>query len=132
MFSEEIIQDLISRAIAARQRAYVPYSGFPVGAALLTKSGQIYTGCNIENASYGLTICAERNAATTAVASGALTFEKIAIVSNASMPWPCGACRQFLNEFSPTMEVIVQGGDGHTERAKLNELLPNSFGPQSL
>ena len=63
---------------------------------------------------------------------GTLTFEKIAIVSNASMPWPCGACRQFLNEFSPAMEVIVQGGDGHTERAKLSELLPNSFGPQSL
>lgn len=125
-------EELIQHAREALKHAYIPYSHYGVGACILSTDGRIFTGCNVENASYGLTICAERNAATTAVANGALTFEKIAIVSNASMPWPCGACRQFLNEFSPTMEVIVQGGDGHTERAKLNELLPNSFGPQSL
>ena len=125
-------EELIQHAREALKHAYIPYSHYGVGACILSTDGRIFTGCNVENASYGLTICAERNAVTTAVASGALTFEKIAIVSNASMPWPCGACRQFLNEFSPTMEVIVQGGDGHTERAKLNELLPNSFGPQSL
>lgn len=125
-------EELIQHAREALKHAYIPYSHYGVGACILSTDGRIFTGCNVENASYGLTICAERNAATTAVASAALTFEKIAIVSNASMPWPCGACRQFLNEFSPTMEVIVQGGDGHTERAKLNELLPNSFGPQSL
>ena len=125
-------EELIQHAREALKHAYIPYSHYGVGACILSTDGRIFTGCNVENASYGLTICAERNAVTTAVASGALTFEKIAIVSNASKPWPCGACRQFLNEFSPTMEVIVQGGDGHTERAKLNELLPNSFGPQSL
>ena len=125
-------EELIQHAREALKHAYIPYSHYGVGACILSTDGRIFTGCNVENASYGLTICAERNAVTTAVASGALTFEKIAIVSNASMPWPCGACRQFLNEFSPTMEVIVQGGDGHTERATLNELLPNSFGPQSL
>lgn len=125
-------EELIQHAREALKHAYIPYSHYGVGACILSTDGRIFTGCNVENASYGLTICAERNAATTAVDSGALTFEKIVIVSNASMPWPCGACRQFLNEFSPTMEVIVQGGDGHTERAKLNELLPNSFGPQSL
>ena len=125
-------EELIQHAREALKHAYIPYSHYGVGACILSTDGRIFTGCNVENASYGLTICAERNAATTAVASAALTFEKIVIVSNASMPWPCGACRQFLNEFSPTMEVIVQGGDGHTERAKLNELLPNSFGPQSL
>ena len=125
-------EELIQHAREALKHAYIPYSHYGVGACILSTDGRIFTGCNVENASYGLTICAERNAVTTAVASGALTFEKIAIVSNASMPWPCGACRQFLNEFSPTLEVIVQGGDGHTERAKLNELLPNSFGPQSL
>lgn len=125
-------EELIQHAREALKHAYIPYSHYGVGACILSTDGRIFTGCNVENASYGLTICAERNAVTTAVASGALTFEKIAIVSNASMPWPCGACRQFLNEFSPTMEVIVQGGDGHTECAKLNELLPNSFGPQSL
>ena len=125
-------EELIQHAREALKHAYIPYSHYGVGACILSTDGRIFTGCNVENASYGLTICAERNAVTTAVASGALTFEKIAIVSNASMPWPCGACRQFLNEFSPTMEVIVQGGDAHTERAKLNELLPNSFGPQSL
>ena len=125
-------EELIQNAREALKHAYIPYSHYGVGACILSTDGRIFTGCNVENASYGLTICAERNAATTAVASDALTFEKIAIVSNASMPWPCGACRQFLNEFSPAMEVIVQGGNGHTERAKLNELLPNSFGPQSL
>ena len=125
-------EELIQHAREALKHAYIPYSHYGVGACILSTDGRIFTGCNVENASYGLTICAERNAVTTAVASGALTFEKIAIVSNASMPWPCGACRQFLNEFSPTMEVIVQGGDGHTERAKLNELLPNNFGPQRL
>lgn len=125
-------EELIAFAREALKHAYIPYSHYGVGACILATDGRVFSGCNVENASYGLTICAERNAATTAVANDALSFEKIAIVSDASMPWPCGACRQFLNEFSPNMEVIVQGGDGVTERAKLSELLPNSFGPQSL
>ncbi|MEI2691093.1 MAG: cytidine deaminase, partial [Anaerolineae bacterium] len=89
MFSEEIIQDLISRAIAARQRAYVPYSGFPVGAALLTKSGQIYTGCNIENASYGMTVCAERVAILKAVSEGETEFVLLAVATEIGAS-PCG------------------------------------------
>lgn len=125
-------EQLILMAREALKHAYIPYSHYGVGACILASDGRAFSGCNVENASYGLTICAERNAATTAVANGALSFERIAIVSNASMPWPCGACRQFLNEFSPDMEVIVQDGQCSTARAKLSELLPHSFGPQSL
>ena len=125
------IPELIHKAIAAREFAYAPYSNFCVGAALLTKSGKIYTGCNVENAGYSATNCAERTAFFKAVSEGAREFTAIAIASRDAAPWPCGACRQVLNEFAPNIRVLVtwQGG---TESATLPELLPHGFGPQQL
>lgn len=125
-------EELLSRARAALENAYAPYSHYRVGACLLAADGRVFSGCNVENASYGLAICAERGAVMAAVAGGARAFERIAIVSEGSLPWPCGACRQVLNEFSPGMEVLVQDGEGQTRRAALCELLPLSFGPASL
>ncbi len=124
---------LVSAAKKAKERAYAPYSKFKVGAALLAKSGKVYTGCNVENASYGLTCCAERNAVFEAVGRGERNFVAIAIVSDSPEPTaPCGACRQVLNEFAPEMEVIMAGAKGQVKTRKLKELLPDSFGPKSL
>lgn len=131
MFSEEIIQDLISRAIAARQRADVPYSGFPVGAALLTKSGQIYTGCNIENASYGMTVCAERVAILKAVSEGETEFVLLAVATEIGAS-PCGACRQVMVEFAPDMPVLIADLAGNSTTLSVAQLLPLAFLPQHL
>ena len=126
-------KDLIMLARGARSKAYAPYSKFKVGAALLAKSGQVYTGCNVENASYGLTCCAERNAVFEAVGRGERIFSAIAIVSDSPEPTaPCGACRQVLHEFAPGIEVIMAGARGQVKTRKLKELLPDSFGPKSL
>ena len=105
--------------------------GGGVGAALLCADGRVFQGCNIENASFGLTNCAERTAMFKAVSEGAREFTAIAIASRDAAPWPCGACRQVLNEFAPNIRVLVtwQGG---TESATLPELLPHGFGPQQL
>ena len=112
--------------------SYAPFSKFCVGAALECKDGTIYTGCNVENAAYGSTICAERCAVCKAVSEGARRFAAIAVVGSASYAWPCGSCRQVLNEFSPDMRVIAgQAGQGF-EAASLRELLPHGFGPESL
>ncbi|MDO9391804.1 MAG: cytidine deaminase [bacterium] len=125
--------DLVKVAKEAKQKAYAPYSKFKVGAALLAKSGKVYTGCNVENASYGLTCCAERNAVFQAVGRGERDFIAIAIVSDSPEPTaPCGACRQVLHEFSPELEVIMAGAKGKVRTRKLKELLPDSFGPKSL
>ena len=125
--------DLIIAAQEAKKTAYAPYSKFKVGAALLAKNGQVYQGCNVENASYGLTCCAERNAVFEAVGRGERSFSAIAISSDSPEPTaPCGACRQVLNEFSPEMEVIMAGAKGQVKTRKLKELLPDSFGPKSL
>ena len=123
--------ELIRAAFKARSFAYTPYSHFKVGAALLAKNGMVYTGCNIENAGYTPTNCAERTALFKAVSEGAREFTAIAIASRDAAPWPCGACRQVLNEFAPNIRVLVtwQGG---TESATLPELLPHGFGPQQL
>ena len=102
-----------------------------VGAALLTEDGKVFIGCNIENAAYGNTLCAERTALVKAVSEGYRKFTKIAIASSGSAPYPCGACRQSLYEFAPGLEVLVTW-DGHVERAPLSELLPHGFGPSSL
>ena len=118
-------------ALDARKNAYVPYSGYAVGAALLTEDGKVFIGCNIENAAYGNTLCAERTALVKAVSEGYRRFTKIAIASSGSAPYPCGACRQSLYEFAPELEVLVTW-DGHVERAPLSELLPHGFGPSSL
>jgi cytidine deaminase len=123
---------LVAFARGAQLNAYAPYSGFKVGAALLGKSGRVYTGCNVENASYGLTCCAERNAVSKAISEGEREFKAIAICSDSPQPTaPCGACRQVLHEFNPGMEVIM-AGTNLTVKAPLNKLLPLAFGPKSL
>lgn len=119
---------MIQMAQAVRELAYAPYSNFKVGAALLGKSGKIYQGCNIENMSYGLTICAERVAAVKAISEGERNFKKIAIVADTNKPCPpCGMCRQFLYEFSPDMEIIMANLEGEILKVALKELLPNAF-----
>jgi len=124
-------EELIALAAEARRRAYVPYSDYAVGAALLTASGKVYTGCNVENASYGLTVCAERTAAFKAVCDGEREFIAIAVVTqNAGSP--CGACRQVLAEFGPEMRVLVADDSGDYRVYSLAELLPDFFGPSQL
>ena len=123
---------LMAEARAAASRAYAPYSKFAVGAALLGASGKIYTGCNVENASYGLTICAERVAVFHAVSQGERQF----VAMGLSVPGagsPCGACRQVLHEFAPELKLFI--GDEHGESVRqlfVRELLPGAFGPNDL
>ena len=127
------LESIMGAAREASGRAYAPYSNFYVGAAILTGGGNVYQGSNIENASYGLSICAERNAATTmAFADPEDRFiELVAVYSpNASPCFPCGACRQFLREFG-CKEVVVDDGTGLI-RYPFEEILPNSFGPEDL
>ena len=129
MISDE---QLVQMATEAMEKAYAPYSGYKVGACLLSEDGRTFTGCNVENASFGVTICAERTAVTKAVSEGARRFTAIAVVGSGSPAWPCGVCRQVLNEFSDHMRVIAgQAGKGY-ESALLAELLPHSFGPDDL
>src|SRR5437867_4454794 len=104
---------LAERAWAAREKAYAPYSKFAVGAALLSESGKVYCGCNVENISFGLTICAERSAAVAAIHAGCRKFSGIAIVADTeALLAPCGACRQFLAEFQPSLPIHAVGRDG--------------------
>ncbi len=124
-------QGLITLAAQARQRAYAPYSHYRVGAALLTASGKVYTGCNIENVSYGLTVCAERVAALKAVSEGEREFIAIAVVTEHGGP-PCGACRQVLAEFGPDMRVLATDASGNHRIYTLRELLPVPFRPSDL
>ncbi len=120
--------ELIEAARQAQKKAYAPYSEFKVGAALLGSDGIIYTGVNVENGSYGLTVCAERNAIGSAVVNGCTNFAKIVVFSNAAPPaTPCGACRQVLSEFSPDMQVICVNNQNEINRYGLDELLPQSF-----
>jgi len=121
--------ELIARARDAMELAYAPYSGFRVGAAVLGEDGSVHTGCNVENASYGLSMCAERAAVACALAGGVRRFRSVALVSSgpAAVP-PCGACRQVLAEFSPTMTVVSVGGGGDSKEWTLAELLPDAFG----
>lgn len=115
-----------------RQRAYAPYSNFAVGAVLLTEGGEMFGGANVENASYGLAICAERTAAVSAVAAGQRSFRAIVIAGPPSTTTaPCGACRQFLSEFNPNLTVAYTTASG-VEVTTLDRLLPQSFGPQNL
>ncbi len=124
--------ELLRRAAEVRKQAYAPYSKFAVGAALLTSSGDIFTGCNVENASYGLTNCAERSAVFAAVAAGERNFSRIAL-SLSGGGTPCGACRHVLNEFAPDLVVLLGDEHGNLLRSTvLGELLPDAFGPANL
>ena len=123
-------EQLLETAREAMKKSYSPYSSYPVGAALHSTDGRIFTGCNIENASFGLTNCAERTALFKAVSEGALSFDTIAIAAG-TKAWPCGACRQVLNEFAPDLRILVTWDD-HVEEKTLKELLPEGFGPHSM
>ncbi|MCS7283851.1 MAG: cytidine deaminase [Anaerolineae bacterium] len=122
---------LIAEARRAQERAYAPYSGYRVGAALLGRSGRIYTGCNVENASYPLSLCAERAAVAKAISEGEREFLAIAVVTE-NGGTPCGACRQVLREFGEEMVVFIADTHGNSRRFTVRELLPESFGPEFL
>ena len=124
---------LVAAARAARERAFAPYSHFKVGAALQTPDGTIITGCNVENASYGLTICAERVAVVKALSEGHRVFSRIAVVTDTEAPTsPCGACRQVLWEFAPDLEVVLANLHAVTAVTHLRDLLPLAFNSQLL
>ena len=126
--SQEKITNLVSAALEARNRAYAPYSNFRVGAALLKSSGDIVTGCNVENASYGATICAERNAIFSAIADGHTSFEAICIAGDVDeVIVPCGICRQVMVEFEYDLIVICCNKDGKIKLYTASELLPYKF-----
>ncbi|MCX7019551.1 MAG: cytidine deaminase [bacterium] len=129
MSGDEInIAELVAQAEACRERAYAPYSGYRVGAALLCAGGRIFCGCNVENSSYGLTICAERAAVGAAVSAGERAFCAIAIASDDVPPAsPCGACRQVLVEFNPGMLVVTSSPRGGQRRYIARDLLPDYF-----
>lgn len=124
--------ELLKIAAEARNSAYAPYSKFQVGAALLAENGAVFTGCNVENASYGLTNCAERTAVFNAISEGVKDFTAIAI----SVPGggsPCGACRQVLNEFNPQLKIYLGDENGRlVSETTLDVLLPDAFGPENL
>ncbi len=124
---------LYALAEEAMEKAYSPYSKFKVGACILTEDGRTFQGCNIENSSYGATICAERCAVGCAIAGGARRFKAIAITGSSAVAWPCGICRQVLSEFgNSAMRVLVgEANKGFTART-LGQLLPESFGPKDL
>ena len=124
---------MADRAVEMRKRSYIPNSHYAVGAALLTKSGKIFTGCNIENAAYPVTICAERTAMFKAVSEGSLDFEAIAIATEDGLGYPCGSCRQVMAEFSLDMAVILVDREGKiTTESTVDELLPGAFTPNRL
>jgi len=119
---------VIEQAKRAAARAYCPYSKFPVGAALLTKSGRVFTGCNVENASYGLTICAERAAIFNAISAGERRFETMVIYGpTTTFTGPCGACRQVMAEFAPDFRIVMVNRAGRIKKATLRNLLPQQF-----
>jgi len=131
--SRSDLTPLLTAAREARFAAHAPYSGFHVGAAILTEDGHIVTGCNVENASYGLTICAERTAMVRTVAEGLGAPIAIAIASDSHLPTPpCGACRQFLAEFNPAMRVLYAGAEGEGIETTVDALLPGMFDAKQL
>jgi cytidine deaminase, homotetrameric len=126
--NESARDELIRAALDAQQRAYAPYSNFPVGAAIRTASGKVYLGVNVENASFGLTLCAERVAAAAAVAGGDREFTAVAVVSRNGVS-PCGACRQFLAEFNPNLPIVMVNSlqQNEVQETTLDRLLPGRF-----
>lgn len=130
--TDAVAAQLLQQAQEASERAYAPFSGFHVGAAILTASGQVFTGCNVENSSYGLTNCAERTAIFSAVAAGALSRQHelaaVAVVNReGAICSPCGACRQVIFEFGPEAVVIYRSHSGEMVQSKASELLPEGF-----
>ena len=126
-------EELKAAAVAMLDRAYIPYSHFAVGAALECADGTVYTGCNIENAAFSPTICAERTAVAKAVSEGHTDFVRIVVAGRCeSFCVPCGVCRQVLREFAPDMEIICLNSKGEEQVFTLSELLPHSFGPEFL
>jgi cytidine deaminase len=124
---------LVDAARAAQERAYAPYSNFRVGAALVGESGKVYLGCNVENASFGMTMCAEQGAISAAVVAGEQKFTHMALITDSPNPEsPCGACRQVLTEFAPDLEILSVSKTGVEQRWTMNELLPMAFTPKSL
>jgi len=124
----ERLEELLDSARKAREQAYTPYSCFPVGAALLTSDGEIFAGCNVENLSFGLTVCAERTALCSAVAAGKRQFSGMVVVTDTPEPaTPCGACRQALYEFSPDLWIVTANLQGQQRVYRLSELLPDAF-----
>jgi len=127
-----VTDSLVDAARAVQQHAYAPYSHFRVGAAIEAADGAVFTGCNVENASYGLTICAERAAVAAAVGAGVRRIRRAVVVTDSDPPAaPCGACRQVLSEFGPDMTVEAVG-PARTARWSLRDLLPAAFGPEQL
>lgn len=124
--------ELIKEALRAKEKAYVPYSNFHVGAALLTEDGEVFTGCNIEIASYSPTICAERTAIFKAISEGHKKIKEIAVVGDSHYSYPCGVCRQVLREFGQDATIYVANSEDDYREYKLEELLPYSFGPDDL
>lgn len=125
---------LVDLAFSMLEKSYCPYSHFPVGAALLCADGSVFTGCNVENAAFGSTICAERTALVKAVSEGHRDdFVTLAVVGNSEdYCWPCGACRQMLYEFAPDLRLLVANGKHEVREVTLDQLLPHGFGPKSL
>jgi cytidine deaminase len=131
MSNDQQWADLLTHAIRAREHSYSPYSHYKVGAALLTRTGKIYTGCNIENAGYTASVCGERTAIFKAVSEGEKEFVAIA-VATINGGAPCGVCRQVIREFAPDLTVIIGNIEGEYQVLSLAELLPHSFGPEYL
>ena len=130
---DAVFQEMRAAASAAMKNAYCRYSKFRVGAAVLSAEGEIFSGCNVENASYGLTMCAERNAIFQAVAQGQRDITAIVIVTaTKELTPPCGACRQVINEFGPNAEVFLFGRGKAGTKFKMSKLLPRAFGPKNL
>ena len=127
-------RELAEIAYSMQERAYVPYSHYPVGAAILCKDGTVFTGCNVENAAYGSSICAERTALLKAVSEGHRDdWVKLAVVTGGDEAgYPCGSCRQMLYEFAPRLKIIIGGKDRVLSTCTLDELLPHGFGPSAL
>jgi cytidine deaminase len=127
-------KQLLEEAVKAREFAYVPYSKFQVGAALIAKDGKVFHGCNIENASYGMTNCAERTALFKAYSEGVTQFDTLVVVADTDRPVPpCGACRQVISELcAPEMEVILTNLKGDIQRTLVKDLLPGAFSPKDL
>jgi len=130
---DKVLDKLIDAAKRVSKHAYCPYSDFRVGAAVLTDRGEIFAGCNVENASYGLTICAERNAIFHTVASGQTRLKAVVVYTPTSTPSaPCGACRQVINEFGPEAEIISVCDGPDILHKTLSQLMPEAFGPHNL